>query len=62
MLNRMRHSRDRRRAAAGLYVLLGATIVFVALASNSVLLLVLGIAFLPLAAWAVKEYPVDNDW
>jgi threonine/homoserine/homoserine lactone efflux protein len=58
----MRHSRGRRRVAAGLYAACGLALIVVAWVSLSVVLLIAGMAVMPLAAWALKNFPVDRDW
>jgi hypothetical protein len=58
----MRQSRQGRRTAATLYILLGLGFLVVGWASATVVLLVPGIGFLPLAAWALRSYPIDDDW
>lgn len=45
-----------------LYLLLGLLFLVLAWASETALLLVPGIGFLPLAAWALRSYPIDRDW
>ena len=58
----VRESRDLRRAMAGMYVLLGSLSIVLAWTSTNFLLFVPGVALFPLAAWALRSYPIDGDW
>ena len=58
----MKHARHERRVAAGFYAVSGVAVMIAAWASTSIVLLVAGIAFMPLALWAFNHYPIDRDW
>jgi hypothetical protein len=45
-----------------LYLVCAVMALVAAWALTNMVLLALGIAFLPLAAWALEHYPIDRDW
>ncbi len=53
---------ERRRVAAAVYLALGVANLAMAWASMNVVVLAVGLAFVPLAMWAWRSYPVSRDW
>jgi hypothetical protein len=45
-----------------LYLVFAVVALVAAWALANAVLLALGIAYLPLAAWALRHYPIDRDW